>query len=370
MDPRTTFCPNPECPARGQTGQGNIGIHSRGERRYICHVCRRTFAASTGTAYYRLHKAGELLTLVVTLLAYGCPMQAIVAAFGLDERTVQTWHRRAGQHCERVHDHLVEPPRDLGQVQADELRVKTQGGVLWVAMALQVSTRLWLGATLSPHRDQALITALIQKVRACALCRPLLFCIDGLASYVSAIQTVFREAVPTRRVGRPRLRPWDGIAIAQVVKQRSGQVVVGVERRLIQGAAAQVQALIRRTQGAGGINTAYIERLNATFRSRLVSLVRRGRALVRQPATLHHAVYLMGTVYNFCTEHASLRVPGVIGGHKWLPRTPAMAAGLAAQRWSVGELLSYRVPPPRWTPPKRRGPKSQAVKALTARWCP
>ncbi len=29
MDPTTVFCPNLACPARGQTGQGNIGIHSR-----------------------------------------------------------------------------------------------------------------------------------------------------------------------------------------------------------------------------------------------------------------------------------------------------------------------------------------------------
>ena len=32
MDPTTVFCPNLACPARGQTGQGNIGIHSRKEQ--------------------------------------------------------------------------------------------------------------------------------------------------------------------------------------------------------------------------------------------------------------------------------------------------------------------------------------------------
>ena len=37
---------------------------------------------------YRLHESAELLVLVVTLLCHGCPVQAIVAAFGLDERTV------------------------------------------------------------------------------------------------------------------------------------------------------------------------------------------------------------------------------------------------------------------------------------------
>lgn len=370
MDPQQVFCPNADCPARGQIRQGNIGIHSRKEQRYICRVCGQTFAVSKGTVFYRLRTAADVVTLVVTLLACGCPVQAIVVAFGLDERTVQDWQRRAGQHGERVHEHLVQRPRDLGQVQADEIRVKVQGGIVWLAMAIQVSTRLWLGATLSPRRDLALILALIQKVRTCALCRPLLFCMDGLSSYIQAIRTTFREPLPrSGRVGRPRLRPWDGIYIAQVVKQYAGHVVVSIERRIVQGTQAQISALIQYTQGGGGINTAYIERLNATFRTRLANLVRRGRALARQSSTLYRGAYLMGVVYNFCTYHESLRIPGIIGGHKWLPRTPAMAAGIADHCWTVHELLSYRVPLPRWTPPKHRGRKSQAVKALIARWC-
>lgn len=370
MDLHNIFCPNPDCPARGQTGQGNIGVHSRKERRYICHVCDQTFAASTGTVFYRLRTASELVTQVLTLLAFGCPVQAIVAAFGLDERTVLAWQARAGQHCEQVHTHLVAQPRDLGQVQADEIRVKMQGQIVWLAMALQVSTRLWLGATLSAHRDLALIIALIAKVRACALCRPLLFCMDGLSSYVQAIRLTFREPLPRAgRTGRPHLRPWDGIYLAQVVKQYAGQVVVGIERRIVQGTAQQIAALIQATQGGGGINTAYIERLNATFRARLVNLVRRGRALAHHSHTLYQAAYLMGTIYNFCTEHESLRISGIIGGHKWLPRTPAMAAGIADHRWSVYELLAYQVPLPAWSPPRHRGRKSQALKALIARWC-
>ena len=146
--------------------------------------------------------------------------------------------------------------------------------------------------------------------------------------------------------------------------------MTGIERRIVQGTLAHVNALIQRTQGGGGINTAYIERLNATFRARLVNLVRRGRALARRDITLYQAAYLMGTIYNFCTDHDSLRLAGIIGGHKWLPRTPAMAAGLADHRWTVKELLSYRVPLPHWTPPKRRGRRSAALKALIARWCP
>ena len=48
MDPTTVFCPNRHCPARGQTGQGNIGIHSQKEQRFICHECHKTFAQFIG----------------------------------------------------------------------------------------------------------------------------------------------------------------------------------------------------------------------------------------------------------------------------------------------------------------------------------
>lgn len=372
MDPQTVFCPNLNCPARRHIGQGNIGIHSRKEHRYICHVCQKTFAATTGTVFYRLHTADDLVTIVLTLLAHGCPQPAIVVAYHVDERTVQAWVTRAGQHCEQVHEHLVEQPRDLGHVQADEIRVKLQSAIVWLAMAIQVSTRLWLGATVSEHRDETLLTDLMRRVRAGALCRPVLFCVDGFRAYLGAIHTVFREALPTRSPGRPQLRPWDGIHIAQVVKQYAHGQVIDVLRRIVQGTEAQVHRLVQMTHGDGMINTAYIERLNATFRARLASLVRRGRCLLHQTPTLQASVYLVGTVYNFCTPHDSLRVPlylGRAGRRHWVLRTPAMAAGIADHCWTVRELLAYHVPPASWTPPKRRGRLSKSTQALVKRWC-
>src|SRR5438132_7483755 len=127
MDPTTTFCPNRNCPSRGQTGMGNIGIHSQKEQRFICHECQKTFSATKGTAFYRLRTAAETVSLVVTLLAHGCPVQAIVAAFGLDERTIADWWARSGRQGQGVHEYLVEQPRGLGQGPADEPPVKKQG---------------------------------------------------------------------------------------------------------------------------------------------------------------------------------------------------------------------------------------------------
>jgi transposase-like protein len=362
MDPAATFCPNLACPARGQTGQGNIGIHSRTEKRFICTECRKTFTATKGTALYRLRTASETVSLVVTLLAHGCPVQAIVAAFGFDERTVVAWWTHAGRQGQAVQEHRVEQPRDLGQVQADELRVKKQGGIVWMALAMMVTTRLGLAGEVSEPRDLTLIRRLIERVRACALHRPLLCCTDGLCSYIRAMRETFRDPVRTGAHGRPRLRPWRHLCLAQVVKRSAQRRVVDVEHRIVDGTPARVKTLRRRAQGEGGINPASIERLHATFRARLASLTRRGRALARRTLTLQHGLYLIGTVYNFCTPHASL-------AHASGGTTPAMAAGITDHGWTVQALLSFHVPPPRWTPPTQRGRPAHALKRLIERWC-
>jgi transposase-like protein/IS1 family transposase len=362
MDPTTVFCPNKNCPARGQTGQGNIGIHSRKEQRCICHVCHKTFSATTGTAFYRLRTSAETVVIVVTLLAHGCPVQAIVAAFRFDERTVADWWARAGRQGQAVHEYLVEQPRDLGQVQADEIRVKKQGGIVWMALAMMVKTRLWLAGEVSAQRDMSLIRRLIGRVRRCAARRPLLICTDGLVAYIRAMRETFRDPVHTGIGGRPRLHPWRNVCMAQVVKRYERRRMVEIERRIIDGTPARVETLRRRSQGDGVINTAYIERLNATFRERLAALTRRGRALARHTRTLQHGMYLIGTVYNFCTPHASL-------GHAGRGTTPAMAAGITDHCWTVQELLAFHVPPPRWTPPVRRGRRSQALQRVITRWC-
>ena len=361
MNPTTAFCPHWHCHARGQIGQGNIGIHSRKEQRFICHECRKTFSATTGTVFYRLRTSAETVVIVVTLLAPGCPVQAIVAAFGFDERTVADWWARSGRQGQAVHEYLVEQPRDLGQVQADEIRVKKQGGSVWMALAMMVKTRLWLGGEVSEQRDMPRIRRLIERVRRCAARRPRLVCTDGLVSYIRAIRETFRDPMQTGKGGRPRLRRWRHVLIAHVVKRYERRCVGETERRMVDGTPARVATLQRRSQGDGVINTAYMERLNATFREHLAPLARRCRALARHPLTLHEGMFLVGTVYNCCTPHESLSPAQ--------KTTPAMAAGITDHCWTMRELLSFRVPVSRWAPPKRRGRPSRVLQHLIARWC-
>lgn len=328
LDPNLMTCPN--C---GE--EDRVGIHSHQERRYKCHACGHTFAETQGTPLYGLKYPVWVVVLILTLLAHGCPVQAIVVAFFLDERTIADWLAKAGKHGEYIQDKVVcNGQVELGQVQADELYVKMQGGKVWMATAMSVFCRLFLWGEVSPRRDRRLIGRLVSKVRAAAgSVQSVLFAVDGFAAYPKAILKFFYSKLYTGKPGRPRHISWPDLHIVQVVKRRSGKKIKTISRRIAHGCRNRVDDLIAMSQTAMGlINTAYIERLNATFRARMPSLVRRTRNLARTVERLKTEMFWIGVVYNFCTVHTSLGA------------TPVMAADLTDHTWSVEELLLFRLP--------------------------
>ena len=336
----------------------------------------RREAAQAGTMFEGLRKPKTLVVIVVTLLAYGCPIQAIVQAFGLDERTVASWRDRAGKHCQQVHQAVVQQGQlDLGHVQADEIRVKGCKLIAWMGVAMMVSTRLWLGGVVSRTRDRSLADRLLQQVRTC--CHPmraLLVCTDGWNAYPGSIRRAFREKVKgTAGRGRACLRVWPQLCIAVVIKRTEKKRVVEITRTMVQGTLEQALALLSASCGGTVLNTAFIERFNGTMRQRLASLTRKCRHTARRLTALESGMWLLGCTYNLCWPHHELSrrealVQGVRGD---VLLTPAMASGLTNHVWSVQELLSYRVAPLPWVEPKRRGrPKRLAGSEASSQTLP
>lgn len=225
---------------------------------------------------------------------------------------------------------------ELGQVQADEICVTAQGGQkVWVATAMSVFARLFLWGEVSTRRDRPLIERVMTQVRAAAgsVVQPVLVAVDGLAAYPKAIRHAFSDKFYSGQPGRPPWVTWPDLHIVQVVKQYQGRKLVNVSRRLAYGCLDRAYDLIAMSQaGVGQINTALIERLNATFPARMPALARRTRSLARTPQRLQAELFWSGAVYNFCTIHTSLEA------------TPAMAAGLTEYIWSVEQLLRYGGP--------------------------
>jgi len=321
----------------------------------------RRGAAKAGTLFAGLRKPTEVIVVVVTLLAYGCPVQAIVHAFELDERTVARWRDQAGRHCEQVHHALVEQGKlDLMHVQADEIRVKGRQLIAWMGLAMMVPTRRWLAGVLSATRDRALADRLLGQVRACAqrLCGRL-FCTDGWAAYPGSIRRAFREKVKTTAGrGRASLQVWPELHIGVVIKHTVKYHLTHITRRMAQGGLEQATAVLSASRGGSVLNTAFIERFNGTMRERLAALTRKCRHAAHRLSALHTGMYLLGCTYNFCWPHQELSrsAPDAETGKRtWMACTPAMASGLTDHVWSLFELMSYRVAPPPWVAPKRRG---------------
>ena len=357
MDPLQSFCPNMDCPARGHTHRGNIRIHCHKRKRLRCTVCGKTFSYRTGTPFLHVKTDTDLIALVLALIAHGCPVAAIEAALGVQRRTVRQWIEKAGQHARGVHEALVLQPQVLQRVEVDEIFVRSQSGAVrrgsryrwhYLFSAICVPTRLWLGGLVTATRDATSARRLAEMVRRAALPGPLLVVCDGFSGYIKAFLRAFRFPVRSGRAGRPRLVTWSTLVLVQHVKQS----------RMVHLAYGSLDAFGRlwRAVGSRVVATSYIERLNATFRERLAALARRSRHLARRQATLQAYLYLLGSVYNFCRVHRSLG------------RTPAMAAGLTTEVWSMDRLLWQKVAPPRWRPAIHRGPLSRSERALLAQW--
>jgi len=124
---------------------------------------------------------------------------------------------------------------------------------------------------------------------------------------------VLREPLRTGRRGRPRLLLPEGLMVAQAVERYARRRVIGVVRRVVCGTQAAVGEWLRATQGGATpavINTAYVERLQATFRSRLAPLARRTRAAARRRATLEVGMWLIGTTYTTSAARIALSEVG------------------------------------------------------------
>jgi hypothetical protein len=100
-------------------------------------------------------------------------------------------------------------------------------------------------------------------------------------------------------------------------------------------------------------NTAFVEQLNVDIRQRVAAVGRRVTTLCEGEDGVRQQLVLFQTYHNFVLPHASLRqallIPEATNGHGsarlWRPCTPAMAAGLTDQVWSLKEVVLCRVPP-------------------------
>ena len=119
---------------------------------------------------------------------------------------------------------------------------------------------------------------------------------------------------------------------AQVLKTRSNDRIVKVERRELLGARWHFEEALKNSEDSSTLNTSFIERLNLTIRQSLAYLARRTLSHARSKEKLEEQLELVRCYYNFARPHGALKFGREI-------RTPAMQAGLATRRVTLREIF-------------------------------
>ena len=264
-------------PPAAKQGEGHIRLHARKDKRRLCTACHRVYRhdrhrvvppADLGRAGQpcghasgaRLCAASDRRRLWVRCADSGGVGGARWPTGPGGPGTSGGAPTRPGPGASRCH-----PRQDAG-------------GIVWLALAMLVKTRLWLAGEGSAPRDRPLIRRLLERVRRGAAPAPLLRCTDGVSAYVRARRETCRDPVP-RRPRAPSAAP------LAPSRHRAGRearraAARGRHRAPYRGwhahACRDAQASLARARGD---HTADIERLQATFRERLASLTRRGSAL-------------------------------------------------------------------------------------------
>jgi hypothetical protein len=160
---------------------------------------------------------------------------------------------------------------------------------------------------------------------------------DGWGGIDEAMIAVYGMIPEYRGRGRPptRRKPGTDWLYLQMVKQHDEQGhFAGTKLKAIFGSLEEVTRLLGQT-------TAYIERSNLTSRLFNSRQVRKTLAFSKDIDCYRAAATWEDNYYNLVKPHKSLRLRVYdVPGHKWIPRTPAMAAHLTDHVWTVKELLT------------------------------
>jgi IS1 family transposase len=260
---------------------------------------------------------------IIGALTEGSSMHAISRMTGVHRDTICRLGVRVGQGCAKLLDAKM---RDLrcNYLQFDEIwgfigkKEKhisfdddpTLGDV-WTFCALDSETKL-VPAFKVGKRDHKTANAFVSDVASRITNRPQIST-DGLRAYLEAVENAFGMNVDYGMVIKNY-----GHDTGQHHQERrySAPEIASMEKRNIMG-----------NPDMDLVSTSHVERLNGTTRLHMKRLARLTYAFSKKLENFEAATALHFAYYNFVKRHNTLRC------------TPAMAAGITRDFWSVRDLV-------------------------------
>jgi transposase-like protein/IS1 family transposase len=300
-----------------------FGKDRKGNQRYRCLTCRRTFSTRPERLLGDMLIPEDRALLCLSLLCEGSSIRAIERITGTEKTTVLRLLVQVGEGCEKMLAETVKavPVKD---VQADELwtyiRCKQgtrernkitdpDAGDAYCYFGIERTSKLVLAWHLGRRNAWDAHDFMEKLGRATA--GEFQLSTDGFNGYPNAVEFCLGARVDYAQVVKDF-----GSVTGEEARRYSPPRLIGQEKITVSG-----------TPDEDRICTSHIERANWTLRGHLRRFTRLSNGFSRKKANLRAALALYFAYYNFCRMHKSIRM------------TPAMSAGLARKPWSMADLV-------------------------------
>ena len=209
-------------------------------------------------------------------------------------------------------------------------------GTFWRVTVLEMDTRLRAARGLEKTETVASEQAFRQLQQRGNPAAPPPLVSDGWGGIDQALIDVYGRVPDYGGRGRPPTckQPDPDWQYWQIIKHRdSAGRLESIERKVVLGDEAVVLATLGRS-------TAYVERTHLTMRHSSARLTRKGLGFSKEVLIHRAAAAWEDLVYNLARPLKTLRQELTNAlPRRWRPRTPAMAAGLTARVWTIGDIL-------------------------------
>ena len=259
---------------------------------------------------------------VISALAEGSGIRQIERMTGVNRNTIMTLGVRVGNGCANLLDQKMHG-LSCQQLQFDEIwgfigkkerhctpDDSPELGDVWTFCAIDPDTKLVPSFKVG-KRDLATANAFVADV-ASRLKNRVQISSDALRAYVDAIEMNFGANVDFAQIVKTYIT--DDSHIPE--RRFSAPEIVVTEKKRITGFPNMHRA-----------STSHVERLNGTTRLHMRRLTRLTYAFSKKLENFEAAVALHFAYYNFVKRHNTLRT------------TPAMAAGIERDFWTVADLI-------------------------------
>jgi IS1 family transposase len=261
---------------------------------------------------------------VISALVEGNSIRSISRMTGVDRNTITSLLLRTGEHCSALLDKRIHNVR-AKFLQADEIWCYVQKkdkrlrdddppefGSQWVFVAMDEDSKLVPSFVVGKRTRETTYAFLLDLQKR--LIEDVRFQIttDGFHFYERAIEDVFGGTVD----------------FAQLIKLYGDYGQHGNERYSPSPIFEVISKIRDGRPNLLHICTSHVERQNLTMRMAMRRFTRLTNAFSKKLENLKAACALHFAHYNFCRIHSSLRI------------TPAMAAGLTTEVWSLASLLA------------------------------